>query len=275
MSFKENLIRKIKIDHLTRKVLATVGPVDSGRKVDRDMMRRLLAMGPFEMQQERDLELYAHKPQSEDTYILVLDNDLSIYNTTAEDIGLRKSPTVKEMISIRNVIKILNDKDVIQSKKEASVQTIRKDCIEPLDFSFDKSDVEALANEGIHAWQNALTDEVETALGLFVELLNYDTAPKFLKLKQYYICGMASKPGPDVIVFNPLVIYSDLSNNLRLIDKPISSKDKESLEWVYQVAEGSQKAAREGEEVFIFLKKAIFKQHLSGKDLKQRFLEPL
>jgi hypothetical protein len=275
MSFKENLIQKIKIDRLTRRVLATVGPLDSGRKVDREAMRQLLEMGPFEMQKERDLELYAYKSDTEEPYILVLDNDLSIYHTSAEDIGLRKSPTVKEMISIGNAIKILSDKDVVKSKKEDSVQTIRKDCIKPLDFNFSASDIESIAADGFGALQAGSGEQVETTLDLYVELLNYVKAPTFLKLKQYYICGKASQPTSDATTITPLVLYSSLSNNLRMIDEPIDSTDKESQELVYQVAEGSQKAAREGDGVISYLNEAALNQHLTAEDLKQRFLNPL
>jgi hypothetical protein len=36
MSFKENLLTKIKINRLSDKVLASIGPVESGSKVDKE-----------------------------------------------------------------------------------------------------------------------------------------------------------------------------------------------------------------------------------------------
>jgi len=107
MSFKENLLKKIRIDKLADQIISTIGPIDSEKKVDKQAMRTLIEMAPYEMRKERDLELYIKKNGPEEKKrILVLDNDLSIYHTNMEDVALRKSPTVKEMVSIKNIIKI-------------------------------------------------------------------------------------------------------------------------------------------------------------------------
>ena len=58
-----------------------------------------------------------------------------LYDTVA-DVGMRKSPTIREMVSIRNAMKILSDADVVASKKEASVRTIQEECLSALDLSF-------------------------------------------------------------------------------------------------------------------------------------------
>ena len=45
--------------------------------------------------------------------VLVFDNELSLYgNTTLYGATLHRSPELKEMISIRNIIRILNDSDI-------------------------------------------------------------------------------------------------------------------------------------------------------------------
>ena len=82
------------------------------------------------------------------TRILVLDNDLAIYNTTVYDVAMRKTPTVKEMMNPFNVVKILKDTDVVISKKEESVKTIQKECIDRLDLSYDESDLDEIAKDG-------------------------------------------------------------------------------------------------------------------------------
>jgi hypothetical protein len=61
MSFKENLLAKIKIDRLAAKVIASIAPVESGSKVDKDAMRSLLEMSRYEYQKVRDLDLYVEK----------------------------------------------------------------------------------------------------------------------------------------------------------------------------------------------------------------------
>ncbi len=47
MSFKENLLKKIQINTLSRKVLQTIGPAESGLKIDKDAMRDRLEIGPY------------------------------------------------------------------------------------------------------------------------------------------------------------------------------------------------------------------------------------
>ena len=47
MAFRENLLRKIQIDQLAGRILATIGAVGSEVKLDREAMRRLLALSPF------------------------------------------------------------------------------------------------------------------------------------------------------------------------------------------------------------------------------------
>ena len=127
MGFKENLLEKIEIDTLAVKVAESVTPPAEGSKFDKSATRQLLEMDDFSHLElkDRGLELYILEKGAKKDKIIVLDNGLAIYHTTVEDVALRKSPTVKEMISIRNAIKILSDKDVRLSKRENSVQTVR------------------------------------------------------------------------------------------------------------------------------------------------------
>ena len=65
MSFKENLLTKLKINRLAAKVLASIGPVESGSKVDKEAMRSLLEMSPYQHQKVRDLDLYVERLDEE------------------------------------------------------------------------------------------------------------------------------------------------------------------------------------------------------------------
>ncbi|MBW1822618.1 MAG: hypothetical protein JRI92_12855, partial [Deltaproteobacteria bacterium] len=58
MSFKDNLLKKIKIINMSKKVLGSIGPPDSERKTDKATMRRLLEMSPYTLHKKRDLDLY-------------------------------------------------------------------------------------------------------------------------------------------------------------------------------------------------------------------------
>ncbi len=260
MSFKENLLKKIEIDKMAKTVLSSIGPIGSGRKVDKETMRRLLEMSPYKFRRERDLDLYIQQVDEEIGKILVLDNDLAIYNTTPEDVVLRKSPIIKEMLSIRNIIKILSDSDVVVSKKEESVETIRKECIEPLDLSFEESDIEEIEKDGSASLERGYTEGVIESLSLFTELLGYSPAPKVFKISNHKIIGALTKKESGEIMFGPIVIYNMIHNYIKLIDDKIGSFDKEKIEYMHEVASGKEKASGEGAYVFEYLKKAVLKK---------------
>ena len=267
MSFKKNLLQKIKIDKIAKKVIATIGPSDSSRKIDKNLMRSLLEMSSYTYKRERDLDLYLQDIDADKTKILVLDNDLAIYHTTVEDVGLRKSPTVKEMINIRNIIKILNDTDVVISKKEESVRTIQKACTDRLDFSFSESDLDEIVQDGIGALEREYTDGVVEAIDLFAEMLDFSPPPKALRISHHKVTGASIQKKSGEVVFGPLVIYGIIHNSIKLIERKVGSFDKEKLEWVYQVASGKETADMEGPDVFQHLKQMAVKfSSLKGMD---------
>jgi hypothetical protein len=260
MPFKENLLKKIQIDKLVNHIVSTIGPIDSNKKVDKQAMRNLVELGPYEMRKERDLELYIKQNGPEKKQILVLDNDLSIYHTDIEDVALRKSPTIKEMISIRNVIRILNDSKVVKSKKEDSVRIIQKECIQQLDLDYTESDIDQIKNDGKSALDWDDKDGVVEALELFAELLNLVPAPKkVFRLDNFIMFGKTHENNKGEIFFGPIILYSLIKNELKLIDKKIGSYDKAGIEMLNEIATGSEKASKENFEVFEYLKTAVLK----------------
>ena len=260
MSFKDNLLNKIKIINMSKKVLGSIGPPASERKTDKATMRRLLEMSPYTLHKKRDLDLYIKGDPEEKGEILVLDNELAIYNTTADDVALRKSPTIKEMVSIRNAIKILSDSDVVISKREESVNTIRKECINLIDLSFNKADIEEIEKEGSASLENGYSDGVIESLSLFSELLGFSSPPKAFKMRHCEIVGQLTKKESGEIVFGPAVIYSLAYSTLKLIEKKIGSFDKGGMEYFKEVIEEKQEASKEGADVFQYLKKAVIKE---------------
>lgn len=253
-SFKENLLKKIEIDGLANRVVTTLGPSGSGKKADLDAMRRLLAMGPYAHQKERDMDLYLLTDDPGKTTILVLDNELPFYRTSVDDVALRKSPTIKEMISIRNAVKILNDQDVVTSKREISVGLVRKACIQKLDLAFDEKDLEAIAADGKAALDAGDAGAVIQALTLFEELLGYVTPDRGFQVKGYRITGRITEEDNAVLRFGPIVILDETGGNLMLSEESIRSADKDKSERLEKIAAGDRKADREGEDVFAFLR---------------------
>ena len=257
MSFKENLLKKIQIRQLTRKVLASFGPPGSPGKIDKDAMRSLLDLSPYLYHKERDLDLFIEKFDGEPSKILVLDNELPIYRTTVEDVAIRKSPYTKEMLRIGNIIKILKDSDVKISRKEESVQIIQKECIDRLDLAYDASDIEIIAQEGSDSLENGYTDGILESLALFAELLGYQRPPKAFRIQHHEISGAVTEKQNGEIVFGPAVILRLIDNSLKMIEDEISSLDKAKIEFFRQVAQGKEKSDIEGTAVFKYLKDAV------------------
>ena len=261
MSFKENLLKKIRIDKLVDHIISTIGSIDSEKKVDKQAMRTLVEMGPYEMRKERDLELYIKKNGPEEKkWVLVLDNDLSIYHTDMEDVALRKSPTVKEMVSIRNIIKILNDRDVVKSKKEDSVRIIQKECIQQLNLDYTESDIDQIKIDGKAALDWGDKEGVVESLELFAELLDLASPPKVFRLDNFKMFGKIYEDEKGEIFFGPIILYSLIKNELKLIEKKIGSYDKASIEMLYQIATGNEKASKEKFEVFEYLNAAVMQK---------------
>jgi hypothetical protein len=260
MSFKENLLAKLKINRLADNVIASIGPAESASKVDKEAMRSLLEMSPYQHHKERDLDLYVEGGDQEQKKIFVLDNELPIYRTTIEDVVVRKSPLIKEMVKIRNIIKILKDSDVKLSRKADSVKAIQSECIEQLDLSFDAADIEEIAGDGQTSLKRDYPDGVIECLELFAELLDYRPAPKAFRLGRHEIFGALTAKAGGEILYGPMIIYSLIHGSLKLIEDQISSLDNTRIELVQQIASGKQKAAIEGPDVFEYLKKTVLKK---------------
>ena len=260
MSFKENLLKKIEINKLSRKVLQTIGPADSGLKIDKESMRNLLEIGPYQYRKERDLDLYIEQPDNGQSIILVLDNELPIYKTTIEDVLIRKSPYTKEMLNIRNIIKILKDSDVKISRKEASVEIVQKKCLEGLDLKFKESDITAMVKEGSDSLENGYTDGVMESLSLFSELLGYRPPPRAFQIPHHEIFGGLSEKAGAEVLYGPVVALSHIDNSLRLMKDQISNMDKSKIDIFQKAIQGKGKADVEGTDVFRYLKEEVLKR---------------
>ena len=260
MSLKDNLLKKITINQLSRTVLASIGSAESGLKIDKDAMRSLLETSPYQYQKERDLDLYIQRLDGELSRILVLDNELPIYETTVEDVLIRKSPYTKEMLSIKNIIKILKDSDVKLSRKEASLKTVQKECVDRLDLTYEASDIEAIANEGTDSLKNGYAEGVVESLSLFAELLGYKPAPKAFRIRHHEILGAVTEKKDGEILYGPAVVFSLVNNSLAMLEEKVSSFDKGKMALFQKVARGEEKAPIEGIDVFRYLKETVLKK---------------
>lgn len=259
MAFQEALRSKMEIDRLCRNVLQTLRPPGSDRHLDRDSARALLARAGLQPHRERDLELYRPSPPDSPPGIVVLDNDLPLYRASAADIALRKSPTVKEMLNVGNIRRILNDKDIRVSQQAETVQRLRQRSLEALDLSFARQDLEKIAAQGSEALAGRDRDGVVEALALFAELLDWRRAPAPFPLPQLVIFGALQPGAAGESRLGPAAAFSEITHRLVLADGPVSSLDREAVEALQRLALDSQAAgaAAQGPAVFAALVQAV------------------
>lgn len=265
MGFKESLLKKIEVDRLADHVIRSINQPDSSGRFDKTNMKKLLSLGNFNSRRERDLDLYILSSDNDTEVtdeadrktILVLDNGLGIYKTSVADVCLRKSPTVKEMISIRNAIKILNDKDVLVSKKGDSVRTVQADIISRLDLAYSPEDIDQIEKEGRASLENNYSEGILEALALFAELLGYQDAPKPFKVPHYRVMAAFQSDPTGKSMIGPVVLYDRIHNTLKLIESTFNPSDKEKLDWFNQIVSGHIAADKEGTAVFNALKDRV------------------
>lgn len=262
MSFKDNLLRKIRLKQMKKRVLETTGPMGSGRKTDRKAMGELLEAGGFKHKKIRSLDLYLPEHvKVEDAAgkidILVLDNDLTIYHTTIEDVALRKDPTLKEMISIRNAIKILSDSDVVVTKKEASVETVYNKALSKLDLSFTASDIKALEYDGRASVEWKDQAAVLECLNLFEELLEYSPPPTALHIRDCHIRGARTRPPKGEEVFGPAVIYNLADDSIKYLNEQLPLGSEITISYFHDIASGRRQATAQGPDVMKYLAQAV------------------
>jgi hypothetical protein len=261
MSFIENLKNKILIDTLSRTVSQSVGAPGVSRKIDKETMRRLLSLSPFVFEKRRDLDLYFRELGPGIGEVLVLDNQLPLYgNTSLDDVTLRKSPELKEMISIRNIIKILNDSDILMYKGREALRYVQDRALDLLDLRYEERDIQEMADKGLEAFVRADSEAVMEMLDLFVEILGYESVPAEVLVNDYVMFGACHKDEAGKEAFGPVVMYNDRTNTIRLIKAEVPMGDPIQRAVIPAVALGEMEPDAEEYGVFEFLKAEVLKK---------------
>lgn len=250
MEFRENLLKRITINDLVKTVDATIGTAQSGAKVDKKSMKKLLDMSTFDFHKDRDMDLYTRSIDDKNQQIVVLDNELPLFETTFEDVLLRRNPTVKEMINIRNAIKILNDKDVVKFRRNQTLDFIQKDLLKDLDLTFSPKDIESMLKDSVKALSNEDTEAVIESICLFAEILGYVAAPPLFQIKQHKVWGKSIKDKSGKTLFGPMVIYGQDLNRLVLWSKSFESLDPGMVQTLFEERKVKISLEIEGAEVF-------------------------
>jgi hypothetical protein len=146
---------------------------------------------------------------------------------------------------------------VVISKKERSLKTIQEICVGQLDLLFGEPDIEGICQEGRAALQNHYLQGVQESLMLLAELLEMKPAPKAFSLKHHDTYGNVEQKAAGEIRFGPLVVYSMAHNSLACLDRTLSSRDKERLDRLKEMASGEFEATASGPAVFDWMKSRI------------------
>ena len=140
------------------------------------------------------------------------------------------------------------------------METVRGECVGLLDLNYAESDIEEIMKEGQTALETDDSDGVEQNLELFAELLGLVPPPKAFDLANFKMYGEISKDdSKGETFFGPIVLYSLVRNELKLVEKRIGSFDKAAIESLHQTAAGKEKAGLEGIEVFAYLKNWVMR----------------
>ena len=253
MSFKENLKAKMKIDKLVKKLVSTMKEPPGRWWLDKELAQELLSMTDFEHEKVRDLELYVRPSADEVMEVLVLDNALPIYRTTVNDVVLRKSPCWHEMVSIRNIQKIMNDKDVLISKGKASLERLHVDALALLDLTYTGDDMALLLEDARLGLDGKSIERIQGCLELFFVLLNFE--PIFFGPTDHELQLFARpKSGSGTVsAFEHLILLDEETLFLGMKRGDFSPERDLDLDWFGQYVRGEEAADLQGMDVFEFL----------------------
>lgn len=237
----------MRVDRLTQGVIRSIGPVSGGYHVDKDGMRTLLEKAGYQSIVRRGLELYAKDFSPEKTRILLLDNELKIYDTNIDDILVRKEPFLSEMLKIRNIRRILNDSDVVIAKRAGTVGVIRQEVLNAMDFSFTENDILDLDREARKALEKFTPETVSEILSMFAEILSL-TPPEGPIPADIAVYGRIQESGGD-LRFGPLYIYSLSRNLLHRYNTVLTAADSKNPGTYKALLYGETEPEAEGEAV--------------------------
>ena len=221
MSLKEIIHRKKTVDRLAGRVIASIGSVSGGYKVDKTDMRALLETAGYESLIRRGIEMYSRDFSAEPARILVLDNELKLCETDAEDIAVRKNPTLGEMVRLKSIRKILNDQDIVVASRADTVRVIRKEILGAMDLSFTEADIGELYREGCDALDHGRGEDVAGILEMFAEVLILSPPDAHLP-GDLVVFGKKSESEED-LRFGPLYIYSYSGNLLHRYNRVLAA----------------------------------------------------
>ena len=253
MSFKDNLKAKIELDGLAQKIASTIRETPGHRRMNKEFLQKLLDRTDLEYMKIRDLQLYLRPLQGEIMEIFVFDNELPLYHTTVDDVALRKSPEWKEMFSVRNIRRILNDQDVIVSKGKESLKRIHAIALALLDLTYTSNDLNLLVDEAHQALIQKSSSKIRESFDLFFELLDFQPLSLGILPGELKVSAIPKGNGGGVPLFENLIVFDEERFLVSLKKGAFSPKRDLDLAWLERYVRGEETADLQGREVFEFL----------------------
>jgi hypothetical protein len=253
MSFKENLKAKINLDRLLQKLDSTIREPPGKRWLDKVLTQELLDMTDLRHEKVSHLHLYIRPLEGEIMEVLVFDNELPIYHTTVADVALRKSPHWKQMFSIRNIKKIMNDQDVIISKGKESLKRLHANAMALLDLTYTRDDLTLLLEDARQGLDKKSITQIQESFDLFFELLDFQPVSLGVLEQDLQIFARPKLNGGAVSVFEHLILFDEETLSVGLKKGAFSPQSDLDLAWVTKYARSEEPVDLKGIDVFKFL----------------------
>ena len=185
--------------------------------------------------------------------IVVFDNELAIYHSTVEDIALRRSPYWQEVFSIRNLKKIMNDKDVIISTGRESLKRLHANAVELLDLIYTRDDLMLLLEDGRNGLENQSINQVQESLDLFVTLLGFQPVSFGSRTQNLHIYAGIKLNGDKVHTFEPIILFDEEMFYLGIYKGAFKPRNDGELAWFIKYTMKKEQVDLKGMDVFKFL----------------------
>jgi hypothetical protein len=262
MSLKENILKKILIKNSASAVTSSLSRHGDISGIDKKNAVLLLEAAGYRHEHIRDLDLYYKGIDHDRRRIVVLDAEFAIYNSSIEDVALRKSPTVKEMISIRNMKKIIWDSGVVLKKKTDTVDELAREAIDFLDLSVNMNELEDIMYHSMACIVERDMSATLEGILIFAELLGWESSHLKVKNASVRVFGKNTSTTGSFEnaysaciseaprCFGPAVSFNGNSGKLCLTERIFDLDDPDQKALLEKFMSDCENSCMEGEAVF-------------------------
>ena len=264
LDFRTSLATKIFMDRLVQRIKAELSSPADGYDTERNKklkedLRELLSHTKFEMRKERSLELYVATNQDGSQEIVILGRELPLYRgTTVEDVGMRKDPWINEMVKLRNIKKILVDKDILFTRGTDTVDVLHQRGLSLLNLQYTPEDIFAIRDEGLDALRRQDAKGVLDVLELLFELTEYKEVRSGFVKKGYRTYGKP-KGETDIVGYTNIIMVDCSHGHIKAMFGDFIQTSTAASDLFAQVSEGLQEPDMADADILEFLVKEILR----------------